>query len=85
MRARLAEPRAKACFERAVAIAQEQGARWWELRARTSLVDWQRAHRKPIDAVNFAAFVAGFTEGEATADLRAARRLAHEIHRTARP
>jgi DNA-binding winged helix-turn-helix (wHTH) protein/tetratricopeptide (TPR) repeat protein len=70
------DPRAEACFERAIAVAQQQGSRWWELRARTSVVEWRRAHGKPVDRADLATFVTTFTEGEATADLRAARRAA---------
>jgi predicted deacylase len=60
----------------AIAVAQQHRSRWWELRARTSLVEWRRAHGKPVDRGDFAAFVASFAEGEGTADLRAARQVA---------
>jgi predicted ATPase len=76
LRAHAEEPAAEGCFERAIAIAREQGSRWWELRARTTLVEWRRAHRKPVDQAEFATFVAAFGEGEATVDVRAARRAA---------
>lgn len=75
LRARQSDASAEACFRRAIAIAGEQGTRWWELRARTSLVEWQRARTGRDDDPEFAAFVATFTEGAATPDLRAARRL----------
>jgi hypothetical protein len=74
MRARSEDSAAEACFERAIAVARHPGSRWWELRARTSPAEWRRARGKPVDHADLAAFVAGFTEGEATADLRAARR-----------
>jgi len=75
LRARQSDPDAEPCFRRAIAIAAEQGSRWWELRARTSLVEWQRAHTGRDGDPEFAAFVATFTEGAATPDLRAAHRL----------
>ncbi len=70
---------AAASFLRAIDIAQRQGARWWELRARVSLVRLQ--NRKPQRAAALralAALVASFTEGADTADLRAARALLSE-------
>ena len=76
LRGRSHLPEADAYFERAIAVAQQQGSRWWELRARTSLAEWRHARGEPVDRAALAAFVAGFTEGEATADLRAARRAA---------
>lgn len=76
LRADRREPAAETCFERAVAIAGGQGARWLELRARTSLVAWRHANARPVDRETFAAFVAAFTEGANTADVTAARRVA---------
>ncbi len=64
----------------AIAVAREQGARWWELRSMTSLAQlaldagghpsrW-RDHRTQL-----ATLVASFTEGDDTRDLREARAL----------
>jgi len=70
-------PRAEECFERGVAIAREQRARSWELKTVTSLCRLtsdrhdrgyaRRLLRETYDR---------FTEGQQTADLKAARRAA---------
>jgi hypothetical protein len=55
-------------FERALEVAQAQGARTWALRAATSL-----ARRRPQTATDILApLLAGFTEGAGTKDHRAA-------------
>jgi len=68
-------PRAEDCFQRALAIAREQRATSWELKVVTSLCrsrsdrhergDARRLLRETYDR---------FTEGQQTADLKAARR-----------
>jgi tetratricopeptide (TPR) repeat protein len=47
LHAALGDGRAAECFERAIAVAREQGARWWELRATTALA---RLALQPGDA-----------------------------------
>lgn len=69
---------AERCFRQAVAVAERQGARWWELRARASLV--RLAHGSPQwDATrrDLGVLCDSFTEGSDTEDLREARRLVH--------
>ena len=63
-------------FQRALAIAREQGARFWELRAATSLARLWSDQRRHEDARNLLAPVyAWFTEGLDTPDLAKARAL----------
>jgi predicted ATPase len=71
---------AEACFQQAIAIAQNQSAKSWELRAATSLATlWQQQNRRQ-DAYNLLASVYGwFTEGFDTADLIAAKALLDEL------
>lgn len=68
---------ARAAFDAAIAVADRQGARWWELRARTSLVRFLGGDPsgKPDDGAwaGLASIAGSFDEGEATADLIAAR------------
>jgi len=63
---------ARACFADAIAIAQQQGARSWELRAALSM------HRLDLmlgntNLTQLAEIYSSFTEGYETADLRLAR------------
>jgi hypothetical protein len=75
LRARRAD--AEACLERSLALAREQGARWWELRTATSLARLPRDRARATGADDaLAALVAGITEGSDTADWSAARALA---------
>lgn len=68
--------RAEAAFQRALAIARSQGARWWELRAAISLARLRIEQRRHADARRLLApLCAAFDEGADTADLRAARAL----------
>ncbi len=63
-------------FQRALAIAREQGARFWELRAATSLARLWSDQGRHEDARNLLAPVyAWFTEGLDTPDLAKARAL----------
>jgi predicted ATPase len=67
---------AEACFRRALAVGQEQGAKLWELRAAISLARlWHNQRRSP-EAYDLLAPVYGwFTEGFDTADLKDAKAL----------
>jgi predicted ATPase/DNA-binding winged helix-turn-helix (wHTH) protein len=65
---------AATCFDRALAVAQQQTALSWELRAAVSLARLRVAQGRDADASQILAPVYGrFTEGFDTADLRAAR------------
>lgn len=67
---------AEDCFSRALAVAREQGARFWELRAATSLARLQRDQGRRGEGRELLVSVYGrFTEGFGTADLREAKRL----------
>ena len=73
---------AEACFRRAIAVAQEQGARMWELRAATSLGQLWRNQGRHAEAYNLLAPVYGwFTEGFDTLDLIEAKALLDETRR----
>jgi DNA-binding winged helix-turn-helix (wHTH) protein/predicted ATPase len=70
------EDRAMSCFQKAIEISQQQGAKSWELRAATSLARlWQQqdkqaeAHRLLSEIYDL------FTEGFDTKDLREAKAL----------
>jgi class 3 adenylate cyclase/predicted ATPase len=68
------------CFDRAIATAQEQGAKSWELRAATSLARLWRDQGKVAKARDLLAPVYGwFTEGFDTADLQDAKALLDEL------
>jgi predicted ATPase len=67
---------AEACFSRAIAVAREQGARMWELRAATSLARLWQNKGKCGEARDLLAPVHGwFTEGFDTLDLLEAKAL----------
>jgi class 3 adenylate cyclase/predicted ATPase len=71
---------AEASLNRAIATAQQQGAKWWELRAVTSLARLRCAQGKSNEARNLLAPVYGwFTEGFDTADLIEAKALLDEL------
>jgi TOMM system kinase/cyclase fusion protein len=78
-RAERDEAGAEACFRRAIDIASTRSARWFQLRAATSLGRLLRDHANTDEAY---ALVAGvydwYTEGLDTPDLRAARALIRE-------
>jgi class 3 adenylate cyclase/tetratricopeptide (TPR) repeat protein len=68
------------CYERALAIAREQNAKTWELRAATSLARARLEQGRPQQARELLAPVRGwFTEGAEAADIRAADRLFADI------
>jgi predicted ATPase len=73
---------AEACFDRAIEVARQQGARWWELRATVSLARLlaKQGHRDEARAM-LAEIYNGFTEGFDTSDLKEARALLEELGR----
>jgi predicted ATPase len=71
---------AEACLARALAVAREQGARMWELRAATALARLWRERGKLSEARDLLASVYDwFTEGFDAPDLREARTLLQEL------
>jgi predicted ATPase len=71
---------AEACFRKALAIAQEQEAKLWELRAATSLARLWRDQGRRVEARDLLAPVYDwFTEGFDTADLKDAKALLDEL------
>jgi len=71
---------AETCLRKAIAVAQGQGAKLWELRAATSLAQLWRNHGKRAEAHNLLAPVYGwYTEGFDTADLKDAKALLEEL------
>jgi predicted ATPase len=72
--------KAEAYFERALAVAQKQQAKSWELRASMSLARLWRDQGKPQQARELLAPVYGwFTEGFDTRDLKEAKALLEEL------
>ena len=72
--------KAEAYFERALAVAREQQAKSWELRAAMSLARLWRDQGKPQQARELLAPVYGwFTEGFDTLDLKEAKALLEEL------
>jgi class 3 adenylate cyclase/predicted ATPase len=70
------QPEAEACFCRALAVAREQQAKLWELRAATSLARLWRDQSRRNEAHELLAPVYGwFTEGFDTTDLKEAKAL----------
>ena len=71
---------AEAYFERALAVARQQQAKSWELRAAVSLARLWRDQGKPQQARELLAPVYGwFTEGFDTRDLKEAKALLEEL------
>ena len=71
---------AQSIFLSSLNIAHRQGALSWELRTATSLARLWRDQRRLAEARDLLAPVYGrFSEGFATADLTAARRLLDEL------
>ena len=72
--------KAEAYFERALAVARQQEAKSWELRAAISLARLWRSQGKPQQARELLAPVYGwFTEGFDTRDLKDAKVLLDEL------
>ena len=88
-RAQVAEPnaaKAEAYFERALAVAREQQAKSWELRAATSLARLWRDQGKRRQARDLLAPVYGwFTEGFDTRDLKRPRRCSTSLNKGSCP
>jgi class 3 adenylate cyclase/predicted ATPase len=73
--------KAEACFERALAVARQQQAKSWELRAAMSMSRLRRDQGKRDEARELLAPVYGwFTEGFDTLDLMEAKALLAELH-----
>jgi predicted ATPase len=71
---------AEACYHEALAVACDQGARLWELRASTSFARLRADQDKRAEAHDLLAPTFGwFTEGFETADLREAKALLNEL------
>jgi predicted ATPase len=71
---------AEAYFDKALAVARQQRAKQWELRAATSMARLWRDQGKPQQAREFLAPVYGwFTEGFDTRDLKEAKALLEEL------
>jgi predicted ATPase len=71
---------AEACYERAINVAQDQGARSLELRAATSLARlWHRQGKVETAREMLAPVYAWFTEGFDTPDLKDAKALLDEL------
>ena len=80
MRSRQDEARAETELTTALAVAQHQGAKLWEIRAATSLARLWRLHDRRDDARNLLAPVyEWFTEGFDAADLKDAKALLDEL------
>ena len=79
-----AEPdatKAEVHFERALAVAREQQAKSWELRAAMSMARLRRDQGKRDEARDLLAPVYGwFTEGFETLDLKEAKTLLDDLH-----
>ena len=72
--------KAEAYFQRALAVARQQQAKSWELRAAMSLARLWRDQGKPQQARELLAPVYGwFTEGFDTLDLKEAKALLEEL------
>lgn len=72
--------RGEALLRRSIAVARQQEAASWELRAATSLArHWQAQERKREARAVLEPVFAGFSEGQGTADWRAARALVEAL------
>jgi predicted ATPase len=73
-------PEAEASFRRAIEVAQSQSAKWWELRATTSLARLLTKQGRHNEARTMLAEIYGwFTEGFDTRDLQEAKQLLNEL------
>jgi predicted ATPase/DNA-binding winged helix-turn-helix (wHTH) protein len=72
---------AEDCFDQAAEMAREQGALFWELRVALSLARLLRGQGRSADGLAILQAVYDhFTEGFATADLKAAKVLLDDLH-----
>jgi predicted ATPase len=72
--------KAEAHFERALAVARQQEAKSWELRAATNMARLWRDQGKPTEGRDLLAPIYGwFTEGFDTFDLKEAKALLDEL------
>jgi predicted ATPase len=75
---------AEELYRKGLSIAEEQGAKLWELRAAASLARLRRDQGRPAEARDILAPVYGwFTEGYDTPDLKEAKALLDELSRQA--
>jgi predicted ATPase len=71
---------AEELYRKALGIAEEQGAKLWELRAAVSLARLRRDQGRRAEARDLLAPVYGwFTEGFGTPDLKEAKKLLDEV------
>ena len=71
---------AEQCLEAAIALAQQQEAKFWELRAATSLANlWADQGQRDKGRELLSPCYAGFTEGFDTADLKKAKTLLNSL------
>ncbi len=71
---------AEACFHKAIAIARQQQAKSWELRATMNLARlWQQQGKKDEAWQMLAEIYGWFTEGFDTKDLQEAKALLEEL------
>jgi predicted ATPase len=71
---------AETCFQHAMTIAQNQGAKAWELRTATSLARlWQQQGKRQQAHDLLAPVYAWFTEGFDTPDVQEAKALLDEL------
>ena len=74
------EKEAEESFHKAIAVAQKQGAKSWELRSTMSLARlWQQQRKKKAARQLLAEMYAWFTEGFDTVDLKDAQILLGEL------
>jgi len=80
MRDSAAAAEAESCFREALKVARMQEARWWELRATTTLAKLLRdTHRRAEARAMLAEIYNWFAEGFDTADLKDAKALLDEL------
>jgi predicted ATPase len=80
------EAEAETAYATALDIAREQEAKWWELRAATSLARLWQSQGKRVEAHSLLAPIYDrFTEGFETADLKDAKALLDELARPDSP